>query len=190
MQPGTSQQSTFWPEERPASPSPSRANAAASPTNAATYASLSAKWPITSIQPGYSGKTYPASLVQWIMRSDACWENYVEQVTPSSQRQEGNTLLAAWWPDRSAPWLGGPWTPNGSECPSVGDASLSWLEEVLETGPAPTHYYLSERACRGILRRAEKRGKKLPPELERALKDRIGTEEAIPPLTPGKAESE
>ena len=159
-------------------------------TNGATSALPFAKLQTNSTPNGFCGKTFPASLIQWITRSDACWANYVEQVTPSSQRKEGNTLLAAWWPDRSAPWLGGPWTPNGSECPSGGDACLSWLEEVLETGPAPTHYYLSERACRGILRRAEKRGKKLPVELERALKDRIGTEEPIPPLTPGKAESD
>lgn len=190
MPTGHSHQSTSSQAEPPVNPSLSPESAAPSMMAGAISALLSAKSQTNSIPNGFSGKMYPASLIQWTTRSDACWENYVEQVTPSSQRQEGNTLLAAWWPDRSAPWLGGPWTPNGSECPSVGDASLSWLEEVLETGPAPTHYYLSERACRGILRRAEKRGKKLPPELERALKDRIGTEEAIPPLTPGKAESE
>ncbi len=184
MQPGTSQQSTFWPEERPASPSPSRANAAASPTNAATYASLSAKWPITSIQPGYSGKTYPASLVQWIMRSDACWENYVALVPPSNRQQDGNTSLAAWWPDPGEPWHGGSWTPNGTEYPNAADVSLSLLQEVLETGPLPTRYFLSETACQGILRRAAKRGKKLPPALERALKARIGTAAPIPPSEP------
>jgi len=36
-------------------------------------------------------------------------------------------------------------------------------------GELPRRYYLSSRACRGILRRAEKRGKMLPPLLAHAL---------------------
>jgi hypothetical protein len=39
----------------------------------------------------------------------------------------------------------------------------------LETGELPRRYYLSGTACRGILRRAEKRGKKLPEALRSAL---------------------
>ncbi|PNC97333.1 hypothetical protein [Akkermansia muciniphila] len=45
-------------------------------------------------------------------------------------------------------------------------------------------HFLSETACQGILRRAAKRGKKLPPALERALKARIGTAAPIPPSEP------
>jgi hypothetical protein len=44
------------------------------------------------------------------------------------------------------------------------------LSEVLETGPLPEKYSLSPRACSGILRRAERRGKELPPMLKKALK--------------------
>jgi hypothetical protein len=40
---------------------------------------------------------------------------------------------------------------------------------VLEDSVAPK-YFLSPRACAGILRRAEKRGKKLPEHLEAALR--------------------
>jgi hypothetical protein len=43
------------------------------------------------------------------------------------------------------------------------------LSEVLETGPLPEKYSLSPRACSGILRRAERRGKELPPMLKAAL---------------------
>ncbi len=43
------------------------------------------------------------------------------------------------------------------------------LSEVLETGPVPERYFLSAAACAGILRRAERRGKKLPAHLEAAL---------------------
>jgi hypothetical protein len=52
--------------------------------------------------------------------------------------------------------------PNG--------ASVCSLSQVLETGQIPQKYYLSAKACRGILRRAEKRGKDLPPALARALR--------------------
>jgi hypothetical protein len=34
----------------------------------------------------------------------------------------------------------------------------------------PERYFLSSTACAGILRRAEKRGKQLPPLLDRALR--------------------
>jgi hypothetical protein len=43
------------------------------------------------------------------------------------------------------------------------------LSDTLETGDVPQRFYLSEKACQGILRRAEKRGKKLPEQLQRAL---------------------
>ena len=45
----------------------------------------------------------------------------------------------------------------------------STLSQILQVG-VPERFYLSETACRGILRRASERGKKLPPVLEIALK--------------------
>jgi hypothetical protein len=59
-------------------------------------------------------------------------------------------------------------TLNFSEYPSEGVAPS--LSDVLETGELLRRFYLSGRACRGILRRAEKRGKTLPPLLAHALK--------------------
>jgi hypothetical protein len=53
------------------------------------------------------------------------------------------------------------------------------LSEVLETGTMPTRYFLSPRACAGILRRAEKRGRELPRVLSRALQSA-----ASPPPAP------
>jgi hypothetical protein len=55
-----------------------------------------------------------------------------------------------------------------SESPN--DAVASSLSGILETGDLPQRFFLSERACAGILRRAEKRGKTLPPALEHALR--------------------
>jgi DNA (cytosine-5)-methyltransferase 1 len=43
------------------------------------------------------------------------------------------------------------------------------LSQILETGPIPPKYFLSGKACAGILRRAERRGKELPIQLRQAL---------------------
>ena len=43
------------------------------------------------------------------------------------------------------------------------------LSDILETGNVPQRFFLSATACRGILRRAEKRGKELPKQLQQAL---------------------
>ena len=58
-------------------------------------------------------------------------------------------------------------TLNILEYPSDGVASS--LSDILEIGEVPQRYYLTSRACRGILRRAEKRGKELPEALRSAL---------------------
>ena len=54
------------------------------------------------------------------------------------------------------------------------------LSEVLESETS-AKYYLSPTACRGILRRAEKRGKELPEHLRLALEAVAG---ATAPTTP------
>jgi hypothetical protein len=54
-----------------------------------------------------------------------------------------------------------------SEWPN--DADVCSLSDVLEAGEVPQRFFLSSTACRGILRRAEKRGKKLPEQLANAL---------------------
>ena len=43
----------------------------------------------------------------------------------------------------------------------------STLSQILQ-GSVPEKYYLSSRACEGILRRAQRRGKELPPMLKEA----------------------
>ena len=63
--------------------------------------------------------------------------------------------------------LGDSLTLNIGEYPR--EESVSTLSEVLEA-IVPKKYYLSATACAGILRRAERRGKELPPLLKEALK--------------------
>ena len=52
---------------------------------------------------------------------------------------------------------------------SLNDDGVCSLSDILETGDVPQRYYLSATACRGILRRAAKRGKELSTLLHRAL---------------------
>ena len=60
--------------------------------------------------------------------------------------------------------VGGKWSVAW-ECPSVENASH--LSQILEASPHPK-YSLSAKACLGIVRRAERRGKELPPLLKTA----------------------
>ena len=59
------------------------------------------------------------------------------------------------------------------ECPSAENASH--LSQILEASPHPK-YSLSAKACLGIVRRAEHRGKELPPLLKA-----LGNSIALPP---------
>ena len=86
-------------------------------------------------------------------------------------RPGAGNLLGPYW-EYDPAWLGPPGRLNTSECPKGAvDASLSQI--LLDT--VPSRYYLSRRACLGILRRAGERGKPLPPQLEQALKLQAGT---------------
>ncbi len=79
------------------------------------------------------------------------------------------------WVPSSGAWqgagMGGPtecWTLSISESPSA--AVVSSLSDVLETpGPHLLGYCLSPKAATGILRRAGRRGRSLPPALHEAL---------------------
>ena len=68
---------------------------------------------------------------------------------------------------------GGSMTLNFGESPSV--ARESTLSQILDLN-APEKYCLSSRACAGILRRAEKRGKTLPDMLRDALMEVVGSD--------------
>lgn len=71
----------------------------------------------------------------------------------------------AMWEDDGL-WLGECLMRNTGEFPS--DAVESRLSSILEETPH-MKYYLSAKACSGILHRAERRGKELPPALKKAL---------------------
>lgn len=81
-------------------------------------------------------------------------------------RTENGRPAAAYWATVT-PWHGEYTTRSFGEYPS--DERESRLSQILVGGAHPK-YFLSARACQGILRRAENRGKTLPEILERTLR--------------------
>lgn len=107
---------------------------------------------------GYSSRTYQVfSLATAVGTSESCLER---------------------WPTSGMAWRGGFSTHVTSECRSDEDGCSSSepsLTEILEPPQSVAEKYsLSARAAQGILRRAEKRGRKLPEMLFRALSEVAG----------------
>lgn len=82
----------------------------------------------------------------------------------------GNLLGEFYW-ETISPCVGGAWMLNTGVSPR--EEKESSLSQILQADP-PRKYYLSPKACLGILRRAYERGKKLPPKLKRALQIQAG----------------
>ena len=120
----------------------------------------------------WSGKTYPARLVRETRRAKTSESSLKKQSESSKKmplfldlRKRGGTTLVASW-ETPGPLLGEFMTHSFGESPK--DAVESRLSQILVEQAHPK-YYLSAKACLGILNRAEKKGKKLPVELQQAL---------------------
>ena len=83
----------------------------------------------------------------------------------------GNLLGESYW-ELLSPWLGGSSILNTGPAP-LKEEDVYSLSQILQDDPPPK-YYLSRTACLGILRRAKERGKRLPTQLELALKAQAG----------------
>lgn len=83
----------------------------------------------------------------------------------------GDLLGNPYW-EILSPWHGGSSILNTGPAPLNGEG-VSSLSQILQDN-VPEKYYLSKNACLGILRRAEQRGKELPPKLKRALEIQAG----------------
>ena len=86
-------------------------------------------------------------------------------------RPEYGNLLGAYWQTTSV-LPGGHTMHSTGESPNV--AVESTLSQILQLD-VPEKYSLSPKACRGILRRAEKRGKELPDMLKEALTEVVNS---------------
>ena len=119
-----------------------------------------------NIQNTLSGKMSPEHLaVIKGMTLKPCLKKSQKPVFQYLQAENGVT--PEWLEAAELQPLGDCSTLNIGEYPN--EESVSTLSEVLEA-ITPSKYYLSATACEGILRRAERRKKKLPPDLETALK--------------------
>ena len=83
----------------------------------------------------------------------------------------GNLLDEYYW-EILSPWRGGASILNTGLAPRKEENVYS-LSQILEEDPHPK-YYLTRKACLGILRRSAERGKELPPQLKEALEAQAG----------------
>src|SRR3990172_4808889 len=140
-------QSTFLSAERPVRVSPSPDCARGFATIAATWPSNSLGWLHEHAPGGWFGKMCPAS----------CHREADGILAPSSGR----------WSNAGMGSPTGCLTLSISEFHSA--AAASSLLAILETGALPPRFFLSAKACIGILRRAAGRSKTLPAHLAHAL---------------------
>lgn len=144
--PVTLQQLTLFAEASPVKTSPLPVSGRAWLETAQDFGLSSIAFLTSCVQSGLSSKT---SLVFYPAMPDG--------TLPSSFAGWSNSGMAS---------PGGYLTLNISEWPNA--AAVCSLSGILETEPPPK-YSLSPRACAGILRRAERRGRALPPQLQTAL---------------------
>ena len=83
----------------------------------------------------------------------------------------GNLLDEFYW-EILSPWRGEFLILNTGPAPRSGAAG-STLWSILEAQPHP-RYFLTRKACAGIIRRASERDKPLPPQLQQALEIQAG----------------
>lgn len=134
---------------------------AAHPANRSASPDCAEAWPT-------SAETWPLSFYAWL--TDSAPAGWFGRTSPASVHPAEDGTLAP----SSGGWansgMGGPIGALMLSTPVWhSDASVCSLSDILETGDLPQRYYLSPRACAGILRRAAKRGKELPPQLREAL---------------------
>ena len=120
------------------------------------------------------GRTSPApSLPTKVKTSVSSSKSFAKSKTKAPmfldlRTGSGNLAGASW--ETGIPWLGVSSMLNFGECPNVAEESGLW--QILQEN-APLKYYLSAKACAGVLRRAERRGKILPEILKTALEQQI-----------------
>lgn len=106
--------------------------------------------------------------------SEPCWKNLPAWNSQTLQflylRRGADGTKPEQLPETDGLWLGDSLTLNIGESPK--EESVSLLSQILEVN-VPQKYYLSARACQGILTRASRRGKKLPDLLQMALLEMI-----------------
>lgn len=127
------------------------------------------------IQLSLFGKTYPEHSVPTEEKiSEPCWKNLPAWNNQTLQfldlRRGADGTKPEQLQETDGLCLGDSLTLNIGESPK--EESVSLLSQILEVN-VPQKYYLSARACQGIMTRASRRGKKLPDLLQMALLEMI-----------------
>jgi len=143
------------------------ANHSVSPADDPEWIPVMVSWPssffawLTAFAPsGWFGRTSPVSC---LFEADGT-------LVPSSGRWQnsGTGSLTEFLTLNTCEW-------TGFGEPSHSDDGVSFLSEIVETGDLPQRFFLTRKACEGILRRAEKRGRVLPAALHEALEAAVRT---------------
>lgn len=156
---------TLFAGDSPARTSPWLENALALLESEAGCSGSSCGLSITSLQPGFSSKTSLAYCPPMRDATSLVSSGISPGTSPKFRRMAGEAEESQ--QDRLTLSRGACLTLSISAWPS--DGSVCSLSDILETCAVPQKYYLSPKACRGILRRAAKRGKTLPEHLKAAL---------------------
>ena len=130
-------------------------------------------WLIASGPSGWSGRTSPASSVLTGAGPSLPSSVLYRERLLKCLKEGGAILALSKLQGLATGWRGECLTLSLPEYHSAGAASS--LSDILETTVLPPRYFLSASACRGILRRAAKRGKELPPLLRGALEAAAAT---------------
>jgi hypothetical protein len=123
------------------------------------------------IQLSLFGKMFPERSAQTAEKTSApCWKNLPAWNSQTLLFLDLRGGADGAKPEQSletdGPWLGDSLTLNIGECPREENVSLlSWILQV----DVPEKYYLSAKACLGIMIRASRRGKELQDLLQTAL---------------------
>ena len=168
------EQLTFWREGRPAKVSASQGKGGGWTTSAGASCSILSGWLTRLARGGWSGRTSPASFHRTAGEPSPLYYLAFLDGKPDALPADGETAGSS----RAGQTHSGShgelltlsfagWTDSLAPSPSGG--GVCGLSDILETGGVPPRYYLTARACLGILRRAKERGKALPPELAQAL---------------------
>jgi len=116
---------------------------------------------------GWYGRTSPASFQAKEDETLQAFWAHSQAGTLNALLEDGPTVESSQGSKAHTGSHGECLTLSISEWPSEG--VVCSLSDTLETGNVPLRFFLSKKACQGILRRSEARGKELPLALEQAL---------------------
>ena len=169
----------------PVNHSASQACGKVSPTPEATYRSNLSSWLTTQMPAGSSLKTWSAYSAPEASEEAILPDSYrlCADGKSSHRLTVGVDPASSNLPPAASAWHGGYLTLNTPEFPnfqgrSRSEGDVSSLSDILVVGNVPQKYYLTVKCAEGILRRAARRGKTLPPVLEVALRLTVGTRSA------------